>query len=67
MVGPVLLGYTRYTIKCLIAFLRQNVYIWHEQIVKGFCIMNKCINIFGIHIGWSKYLNVYMPFTSVSL
>ncbi len=39
----------------------------HEQITKGFGIMNTCINRFGIRIGDRKYLNEYTPFGSVSL
>ncbi len=53
-------------IECLIAILRQNAYM-HEEITKGFGIMNTCISIFGIHIGDRKYLNEYTPFGSVSL
>ncbi len=48
------------------AILRQNAYM-HEQITKGFGIMNTCISIFGIRIGDRKYLNEYTPFGSVSL
>ncbi len=53
-------------IECLIAILRQNAYM-HEQIRKGFGIMNTCISRFGIRIGDRKYLNEYTPFESVSL
>ncbi len=41
-------------IECLIAILRQNTYM-HEQITKGFGIMNTCISRFGIRIGDRKY------------
>ncbi len=57
-------------IECLIAILRQNAYV-HEQITKGFGIMNTCISRVnarvGIRIGDRKYLNEYTPFGSVSL
>ena len=53
-------------IECLIAILRQDAYM-HEQITKGFGIMNICITRFGIRIGDRKYLNEYTPFGSVSL
>ncbi len=44
------------------------IYIYmHEQITKGFGIMNTCIRRFGIRIGDRKYLNEYTPFISVSL
>ncbi len=39
----------------------------HEQITKGFGIMNTCISRFGIRIGDRKYPNEYTPFGSVSL
>ncbi len=44
----------------------HNAYM-HEQITKGFGIMNICISRFGIRIGDRKYLNEYTPFGSVSL
>ena len=53
-------------IECLIAILRQNAYM-HEQITKGFGIMNICITRFGIRIGDRKYVNECTPFGSVSL
>ncbi len=53
-------------IECLNVILRQNAYM-HEQITKGFRIMNTCISRFGIRIGDRKYLNEYTPFGSVSL
>ncbi len=53
-------------IECLIAILRKNAYI-HEQITKGFGIMNTCISRFGIRIVDRKYLNEYTPFISVCL
>ncbi len=53
-------------IECLIAILRKNAYV-HEQITKGFGIMNTCISRFGIRIGDRKYLNEYTPFISVSM
>ncbi len=53
-------------IECLIAILRQNAYM-HEQITKGFDIMNTCISRFGYAFGDRKYLNEYTPFGSVSL
>ncbi len=45
-------------IECVIAILRQNAYM-HEQITKGFGIINICISRFGIRIGDRKYLNEY--------
>ena len=39
----------------------------HEHTRKGFGKMNICMSIFGIRIGWRKYLNEYTPFGYVSL
>ncbi len=39
----------------------------HEQTTKGFGKMKICMSIFGVRIGWMKYLNECMPFGYVSL
>ena len=56
-------------IECLIVLIaipRQNAYM-HEQTTKGFRKMNISTSIFGVRIGWRKYLNECTPFGYVSL
>ncbi len=59
--GAMRTWYTHWDLNC-----NKDVYK-HEQTTYGFGKMNTCISRFGIHIGWRKYLNEYMPFGSVSL
>ncbi len=49
----------------LIAIPRQNEYM-QEQTTKGLDKMNICMNRFGVHIEWRKYLNECVPFGYVS-
>ncbi len=44
----------------------KDVYM-HEQITKEFGKMNICMSMFGVPIGWRKYLYECMPFGYVNL